>query len=48
MSASNDQLRTELAWKFQSPIDVLLDPSLPVADRALGWLADSPVFASQT
>lgn len=48
MSAGNDQLRTELARKFQSPIDVLLDPSLLVADHALGRLADSPVFASQT
>ncbi|WP_323173207.1 hypothetical protein [Natrialba sp. PRR66] len=48
MNASNDQLRTELDRKFQPPIDVLLDPSLLVADRALRRLADSPVFASQT
>ncbi|WP_435180444.1 hypothetical protein [Halorussus sp. AFM4] len=48
MSAGNDQLRTELDRKFQPPIDVLLDPSLLVANRALRRLADSPVFASQT
>ena len=48
MSASNDRLRTELERKFQPPIDVLLDPSLLVADRTLERLADSPVFASQT
>jgi hypothetical protein len=48
MSGGNDQLRTELERKFQPPIDVLLDPSLLVADRTLKKLADSPVFASQT
>jgi len=48
MSAGNDQLRTELDRKFQPPIDVLLDPSLLVADRVLERLANSPVFASQT
>ncbi|MDS0473491.1 hypothetical protein [Natrinema sp. 1APR25-10V2] len=48
MSVGNDQLRTELDRKFQPPIDVLLDPSLLVANRALGRLADSTVFASQT
>lgn len=48
MSAGNDQLRTELDRKFQSPIDVLLDPSLLVANRTLERLVDSTVFASQT
>ncbi|UIO99883.1 hypothetical protein Hbl1158_00480 [Halobaculum sp. CBA1158] len=48
MSAGNDQLRTELDRKFQPPIDVLLDPSLLVANRSLERLADSTVFASQT
>jgi len=48
MGAGNDQLRTELDRKFQPPIDVLLDPSLLVADRTLERLSDSPVFASQT
>jgi len=48
MSTGNDHLRTALNRKFQSPIDVLLDPSLLVADRTLKQLADSKVFASQT
>lgn len=48
MNAGNDQLRTELDRKFQPPIDVLLDPSLLVAHRALEHLADSSIFASQT
>jgi hypothetical protein len=48
MNAGNDQLRTELERKFQPPIDVLLDPSLVVANRSLERLADSTVFASQT
>ncbi len=48
MSAGNDQLRTELDRKFQPPIDVLLDPSLLVANRSLERLTDSTIFASQT
>jgi hypothetical protein len=48
MGAGNDQLRTELDRKFQPPIDVLLDPSLLVADRTLERLSESSVFASQT
>lgn len=48
MSGSNDQLRTELNRKFEPPIDVLLNPSLLVADRTLEKLTDSSVFASQT
>jgi len=48
MSTGNDHLRTELDRKFQPPIDVLLDPSLLVANRTLERLTDSPIFASQT
>jgi len=48
MIDGNDQLRTALDRKFQPPIDVLLDPSLLVADRTLGRLAGSRIFASQT
>ena len=48
MNAGNDQLRTELDRKFEPPIDVLLDPSLLVADRTLDRLDDSTIFASQT
>jgi hypothetical protein len=48
MSSGNSQLRTELDRKFEPPIDVLLDPSLLVANRSLERLTDSTVFASQT
>ena len=48
MNAGNDQLRTELDRKFEPPIDVLLDPSLLVADRTLDRLDDSTIFESQT
>jgi hypothetical protein len=48
MSPGNDHVRTELNQKFQPPIDVLIDPSLLVANRTLEKLSDSSVFASQT
>ena len=48
MSSGNSQLRTEINRKFEPPIDVLLDPSLLVANRSLEQLTDSTVFASQT
>lgn len=48
MNSDKDHLRTELNRKFESPIDVLLDPSLLVANRSLERLTDSTVFASQT
>lgn len=47
MSGGTDQLRTAIARKFESPIDVLLDPSLLVSSRSLDRLADSNVFNSQ-
>jgi hypothetical protein len=48
MGAGNDQLRTELENKFRPPVDVLLDPSLLVANRSLKRLTNSTIFASQT
>ena len=48
MSTGTEQLRTELERKFQPPIDVLLDPSLLVANRTLKQLNNSTIFASQT
>jgi len=48
MSADHNSLRTELDRKFQSPIDVLIDPSLLVASRSLNRLSNSKVLASQT
>lgn len=47
MSSSNDQLRTEIERKFQPPVDVLLDPSLLVANVSLERLSDSQIFDSQ-
>lgn len=47
MSSGNDQLRAELERKFQPPIDVLLDPSLIIANVSLERLSDSDIFDSQ-
>jgi len=47
VNSNNYRLRTELDWKFQPPIDVLVDSSLLVPDRVLERLANSPIFASQ-
>lgn len=48
MAAENDSIRSEISGKFQPPVEVLLDPSLLVADVLLTRLADSAVFTSQT
>jgi len=48
MTTEDDNIRTELDRKFQPSIDVLLDPSLLVAERSLERLADSTIFESQT
>lgn len=48
MAAENDSIRSEISGKFQPPVEILLDPSLLVADVLLTRLADSAVFTSQT
>lgn len=47
MAGSTDRVRTELERKFQSPIDVMLDPSLLAANTSLERLQRSGVFESQ-
>lgn len=41
-------LRSEIGGKFEPPVDVMLDPSLLVAETSRKRLADSALFESQT
>jgi hypothetical protein len=48
MSADLDALRSELEGKLDPPVDVMLDPSLLVADASRERLSDSPLFEAKT
>lgn len=48
MSADLDVLRSELEGKLDPPVDVMLDPSLLIAEKSRGRLSDSPLFEAKT
>jgi hypothetical protein len=48
MSADLESLRSELEGKFDPPVDVMLDPSLLVAESSRNRLSDSPLFEAKT
>ncbi len=48
MTETDDALRTRLGRTFEPPVDVMLDPSLLVSERALGRIRDADVLEAQT
>jgi hypothetical protein len=48
MSTDLDALRAELEGKLDPPVEVMLDPSLLVAEKSRERLSDSPLFEART
>jgi len=48
MTGTGDEIRTRIDRTFESPLDVMLDPSLLVSERALRRIRDSDTLEAQT